>query len=336
MIVIIGDNGTYAPGVKAPFNPTRAKATVYQTGVWTPLIVAGPLVRAPGREVDAMVNIADMFQLFGDIGGVDVHKLVPKSRPIDSVAMLPYLSNPDQKSLRKTNFTQTQSNLKADGYVVPPCVIPGVNACVQLFPSQALCGSEGGVWWGPGNDGSAPVGAGAPQTTCCGVNQYQYASGGKAFMVLPDWQMAIRDDSYKLVRKQTTDYDSTAKACVTTPATEFYAVNQDRPPRLKLDNAPDDLLGPHRRLSPQQRQALSALERQLDQLLASQVACPGDGNLDGVVDSKDIDQYNYWASLTGSQSSWYDFNLDGLTNPYDLPFITNGKFPRKCPRSKPS
>ena len=51
MIVIMGDNGTYAPGVKAPFNPLRAKATVYQTGVWVPLIVAGPLVKAPGREV---------------------------------------------------------------------------------------------------------------------------------------------------------------------------------------------------------------------------------------------------------------------------------------------
>jgi len=88
MIVIMGDNGTYAPGVKAPFNPLRAKATVYQTGVWTPLIVAGPLVRAPGRQVDAMVNIADVFQLFGEIAGIDVHRVVPRSRPLDSVSML--------------------------------------------------------------------------------------------------------------------------------------------------------------------------------------------------------------------------------------------------------
>jgi len=118
MIVIMGDNGTYAPGVKAPFNPERAKATVYQTGVWTPLIVAGPLVKGPGRQVSAMVNIADVFGLFGEMAGIDVDKAVPKSRPIDSVSMLPYLENRHQKSLRKTNFTQTQSNLKPAGYVV--------------------------------------------------------------------------------------------------------------------------------------------------------------------------------------------------------------------------
>jgi arylsulfatase A-like enzyme len=113
MIVIMGDNGTYAAGVKAPFNPLRAKATVYQTGVWVPLIVAGPLVKAPGRQVSAMVNIADVFQLFGEIAGIDVHAVVPPSRPLDSVSMLPYLQESNQRSLRTTNFTQTDSNLKA-------------------------------------------------------------------------------------------------------------------------------------------------------------------------------------------------------------------------------
>ena len=93
-------------------------------------------------------------------------------------------------------------------------------------------------------------------------------------MVLPDWQMAMRDDDYKLVRKQTTDYDSTAKACVTTPATEFYAIDQDRLPRLKLDNAPDNLLGPHRRLSRSSARRCPRWTAQLDQLLASQVPAP--------------------------------------------------------------
>ena len=49
-------------------------------------------------------------------------------------------------------------NLKAVGYVVPPCVLTGLNTCLQLFAQQSLCGSEGGTWWGSGNDGSAPVG----------------------------------------------------------------------------------------------------------------------------------------------------------------------------------
>jgi hypothetical protein len=338
MVVILGDNGTYAPAVKAPFDPLRAKATVYQTGVWTPLIVAGPLVKEPDRQVRAMVNIADVFQLFGEIAGIDVHRAVPPSRPLDSRPLLPYLKHPQQHSLRTTNFTQTQPNLKPAGYVVPPCVISSVNTCVQLFPSQSLCGSEGGVWWGSGNDGSAPVGAGAPQPDCCSVNKYVLTQNPSAhpYTVLPDWQMAMRDDDYKLVRSQTTDYDPTTGACASTSATELYAINERRPPSLKIDDAPSDLLASGGVLDPAAQRALRRLTRQLARLLASEVPCAGDGNLDGVVDGKDLDQFNYWANLTGSMSSWYDLNLDGFTNQNDVPYITGSQFPRKCPRVNPT
>ncbi|MEO8506603.1 MAG: sulfatase-like hydrolase/transferase [Betaproteobacteria bacterium] len=327
MVVIMGDNGTYAPGVKAPFNPERAKATVYQTGVWVPLIVAGPLVNEPGREVTSMVNIADMFQLFGEMAGIDVHKVVPKSRPIDSVAVLPYLRNPHQKSLRTTNFTQTSINLKPVGYVVPPCVIPGVNTCVQLFPSQELCASEGGSWWGTGGNG-----AGAPQADCCGVNKYRLTQSPAqtAYTVLPTWQQAIRDDHYKLVRKSVTDYDATSDSCVTATTAEFYEVGEGMPP--KLDNAERNLLASSYPLRHAERKALAELSVALLRLLESNVPCTGDGNLDGVVDMTDIDQLNYWANTTGGNSSWYDLNLDGLTNQNDVPYITQGTFPRKCPR----
>ena len=110
MVIIVGDNGTFAPGVKAPLNPNRAKGYVYQTGVWVPLIVAGPQVVSPDRDVSAMVNVADIFQLFGEIVGVDVHQVVPPSHILDSVSMMPYLTNPNQSSLRTTNFTQTGNN----------------------------------------------------------------------------------------------------------------------------------------------------------------------------------------------------------------------------------
>jgi len=331
MIVILGDNGTYGPGVKAPFNPLRAKATVYQTGVWTPLIVAGPLVKAPGRQVSAMVNIADVFGLFGEIAGLDLHRVVPPSRTVDSVSMLPYLRNPAQKSLRTTNFTQTQGNLKAAGYVVPPCVVPSLDTCVQLFPNQQLCASEGGTWWGVNDttlDPPLPVGAGAPQPDCCSVNKYRLAQSQATYSVLPDWQMAMRDDDYKLVQLATTDYDQASDKCVTTQSTEFYAIDDAVPP--KLDNAESNLLLPPRMLDPREQQAFAKLNDALAALLATQVPCVGDGNLDGVVDQKDIDQFNYWANVTGSMSSWYDLNLDGLTNQDDVPYITGSSFPRKC------
>jgi arylsulfatase A-like enzyme len=47
MIVIVGDNGSFLPSVKYPFNLTRSKGSVYETGIRTPLIVAGPLVTGP-------------------------------------------------------------------------------------------------------------------------------------------------------------------------------------------------------------------------------------------------------------------------------------------------
>src|SRR3546814_8947048 len=103
VIVIVGDNGSLAAAVKLPFDPTRAKGSAYQTGVWDPLIIAGPQVVQPDREVDHMVNMVDLFQFFGELAGLDVHKEVP--RTVASVGILPYLTHPGQGSLRTINFT---------------------------------------------------------------------------------------------------------------------------------------------------------------------------------------------------------------------------------------
>ena len=139
MIVIMGDNGTYAPGVKAPFNPLRAKATVYQTGVWTPLIVAGPLVKAPGRQVGAMVNIADVFQLFGEIAGIDVHEVVP---PIASArfgldAPVSRTAQPEEPAARPTSRRRTATSRPRATWF-RRASFASVNTCVQLFPVASV------------------------------------------------------------------------------------------------------------------------------------------------------------------------------------------------------
>ena len=104
LIVVIGDNGSFGPTVKAPFDPYLAKGYVYQTGVWVPLIVSGPMVVQPGREVNAMVNGVDLFQLFGEVAGVDVRQAVPSTRALDAESMLPYLTNANQTSIRKCPY----------------------------------------------------------------------------------------------------------------------------------------------------------------------------------------------------------------------------------------
>jgi hypothetical protein len=151
MVIILGDNGSFAPTVKAPFIPTKSKASVYQTGVWVPLIVAGPLVNSPDRVVRHMINVVDLFQLFGEIAGLDVRKEVPRSHTLDSEPLLPYLTNPDQQRIRSSNFTQTADNIRATGTVISPCVFEEFSTCVQLFTTEKLCTSEQGIWYGPGN-----------------------------------------------------------------------------------------------------------------------------------------------------------------------------------------
>src|SRR5207248_1463525 len=191
MVVIIGDNGTYAQGVKAPFDIQHAKGWVNQTGVWVPLIVAGPLVHSPDRDVQNMVNLADLFELFGEIDGLAVRKLVPKSRILDSAPMMPYLINPGQPSLRPYNLTQTGINISKNGIRPGPCVIPIPSkspTCVQIFPQKALCETEGGAWWGQG--ATSPQ---KPFNSCCDL----FASGDvPGVKVLPLAQAAVRNDKF--------------------------------------------------------------------------------------------------------------------------------------------
>src|SRR3546814_10155507 len=58
VIVIVGDNGSLAAAVKLPFDPTRAKGSAYQTGVWDPLIIAGPRSEEHTSELQSLMRIS--------------------------------------------------------------------------------------------------------------------------------------------------------------------------------------------------------------------------------------------------------------------------------------
>ena len=104
------------------------------------------------------------------------------------------------------------------------------------------------------------------------------------------------------------------------PITEVVSRPLDRKPINAMDEP----------LSPAEEAAFQSLSLALAQIVDSNVPCTGDGNLDGVIDALDIEQLEYWQELTG-YSSWYDFDLNGLTNAADLAFITTGSLPRDCP-----
>jgi len=279
------------------------------------------------------VNIADVFQLFGEIAGVDVRNIVPASHILDSQPMLAYLTNPNQKSIRQTNFTQTDSNIHVG--TPPPCVltVASQDTCVQLFNAKAICNFEGGLWYGTDPDG------GTTYSSCCAVKRALYDPTQKQLTLLPIFQQATRNDDYKVVRKK-------VNVCAPAPSTndttqvlnEFYQINEDPPLTLKIDKENTSLCGesdtcPTKNLTPAQVATYTQLYNLIDTTLMSEPPCPGDGNLDKVVNLDDVTNWFYFAhngvppegggNGPKNTSSWYDFNKDGKTNGVDLSVIVH-------------
>ncbi|MBN8548569.1 MAG: sulfatase-like hydrolase/transferase [Deltaproteobacteria bacterium] len=332
MIIVAGDNGSLGPTAKAPFDPNRAKGTVYQTGVWVPVFVSGPFVRGKNRDVEHMVNIADIFELFGEIAGADVHKLVP--RRIDSRAMLPYLQNPQHGSIRRQNFTQFGANIQANPYGNGPCVFSGTT-CSQTPVSKSVCEDNGGVWWGEGADDPSTAGVGsAGVNNCCEVNEYLYNNSQPLVSILP-LGTATRNEHYKLVKNTILDYDPDSQECANVSTVEFYEIDQAKT-NPKIDRSGEEL--DLDALTPAQQAAYDSLAAGMNAVLNSEASCPGDGNIDGVVDQKDIKGWNRFVLKTEENldddseysSSVFDFNHDGLTDEDDLSIIQSNLGTR-CP-----
>jgi arylsulfatase A-like enzyme len=321
MIVIVGDNGTLGGTVKLPFDPKRAKGTAYQTGVWVPLVVAGPLVKKPDRDVPYMVNIADLFQLFGEIAGIeDVQARVP--RKIDAQPMLAYLTQPDQGSIRTWNFTQVAPNLQAGLTLNSPCGID--TSCTQIPVTASVCSDNGGIWYGETLSNGKPL-----YPYCCNVNLSAATLGITPYNLQPLSSVAVRNDRYKLVKNRYNGQPDASKppSCGLNEVDEFYEINENQPvPRIDIE--PLDLLRA-RPLTDDQRSNLDALRQQLQDILRSEPPCPGDGNIDGIVNEQDQKDWAKFAALPpnplppnpGNTSSWYDFNFDGLTGLKDLEII---------------
>ncbi len=78
-----------------------------------------------------------------------------------------------------------------------------------------------------------------------------------------------------------------------------------------------------------QQAAYDELNAALNRILSSQPACPGDGNMDGLVDQKDLSRWQYFVNLSAENrdddpnynSSVFDFDHDGLTDKNDRAVI---------------
>ena len=99
-VLFIGDNGTGNNAIRAPFRPGNAKGTLYNGGIHVPFMIAGPGV-ASGAASDALVNSADLFATLLELAGVDSAEAIPEGITVDSVSLVPYLSDPGRESIRQ-------------------------------------------------------------------------------------------------------------------------------------------------------------------------------------------------------------------------------------------
>src|SRR5690606_5908279 len=113
---------------------------------------------------------------------------------------------------------------------------------------------------------------------------------------------------------------------------ELFEINQATPVPL-LDTPDRNLLA--QAPNADTLRIYDNLRGKMESLLASQPDCPGDGNIDGVVDAKDLAEWRRIAQAWGL-SSVYDFMIngvmDGLTNSLDESVIQNN-LGKTCDRS---
>jgi len=96
-IVFLGDNGT--PGqVMTP--PAQGKGSTYEGGIHVPLIVSGPRVAEPGRRVEALVHVVDLFDTVLELTGAP-----DPGTGTDSISLLPYLVDPAAPAQRRWTFS---------------------------------------------------------------------------------------------------------------------------------------------------------------------------------------------------------------------------------------
>jgi len=110
--------------------------------------------------------------------------------------------------------------------------------------------------------------------------------------------------------------------CVETLTNELYAIDENAP-LPTLDRAGAAL--PLGSLTPVQQTNYDTLLAALNAQLAAVPGCPGDGNIDAVVDPQDIAQCKTFEAAQGwGKSSVYDLNVDGVTDGNDEAIIASG------------
>jgi arylsulfatase A-like enzyme len=92
-VILIGDNGSPNQVIQPPFSNGHSKESLYEGGVRVPLLISGPGLVAPNREIPDVVHAVDLYSTILEMAGINVTATQPALKPIDSLSLLPLLQN---------------------------------------------------------------------------------------------------------------------------------------------------------------------------------------------------------------------------------------------------
>ena len=105
-IIFLGDNGSPASVVQGGLPNNHAKGSLFDGGVNVPFLISGGQVVNPGRESDALVNGVDVFATTLELMGVNISTTIPATVTLDSVSLMPYITDSQTSRLRHWIFTE--------------------------------------------------------------------------------------------------------------------------------------------------------------------------------------------------------------------------------------
>lgn len=316
LIVILGDNGTLGYSVNAPFDPTRAKGQVYQTGVQVPLLIAGVGVGDTGFPRHGLTSIIDIYGAISDAAGLN---LISGSSPFGPVSLAGNMAHALTANQRSQMAVNVAPNIQPNDIFNPPCALG--TACSVTPINKGVCEDNNGVWYGPGATGLTAAGSPIPSsgfTACWATNQFLHELNEPLLNVLPTGQSAAATETYKYVLTSWADYDPQGDGPKTTEIEELFLIKDaDGDPLIDLESL-NLLAAPS--LTDDAGLALEVLKGKLQQYQALGDWAAEDGNRDGIVDERDLELAQNVATSWGL-SSFYDVNQDGLTNAEDIKVI---------------
>jgi arylsulfatase A-like enzyme len=99
VVFFLGDNGTEAGSLPlGDPRRSRSKGSLYESGIRVPFVIHHSSIREPGRRVEALASVTDLFATLVELAGID---RPPETLPPDSLSLVPYMRRPEQLATRE-------------------------------------------------------------------------------------------------------------------------------------------------------------------------------------------------------------------------------------------